>query len=462
MSRRYAIIGGGFLGQTLALRLAQRGMRVTLWEAADHLGGLADAWQVGPITWDRHYHVTLLSDVHLRRLLGEIGLEHELKWGQTRTGFYSGGKLHSLSTSLDFARFAPLRTHEKMRLAWTILRASRIRDGRPLDGVPVEVWLRKHSGSGVFEKVWRPLLESKLGDAYRDTSAAFIWATINRMYAARRSGLKREMFGYVHGGYARVLGRLGEHLSEIGVDVRLASPVEEVVESGQSLRVTTHDGRSDEFDRVVVTLPPPVAARLCPQLSTAEALQWRGVRMLGVVCVSVVLRQSLGGYYVTNITDAGFPFTGVIEMTALVDRRHFDNATLVYLPQYVPSRDALFDEADDALFERCFAGLVRMYPDLSTSDVVARRVSRARHVMAIPEVGYARRVPPVETSVPGLSLVSSAQIVNNTLNVNATVGWAQACLPRLLSAESGESRAILPTPDTQTSTLSPQLSTLNS
>jgi uncharacterized protein with NAD-binding domain and iron-sulfur cluster len=32
------------LGLTLALRLAQRGQQVTLFEAADRLGGLADAW----------------------------------------------------------------------------------------------------------------------------------------------------------------------------------------------------------------------------------------------------------------------------------------------------------------------------------------------------------------------------------------------------------------------------------
>jgi protoporphyrinogen oxidase len=165
------------------------------------------------------------------------------------------------------------------------------------------------------------------------------------------------------------------------------------------------------------------------------------------------LRKALGGYYVTNITDEGFPFTGVIEMTALVDRRYTGDSTLVYLPKYAPSRDALFDEDDDALFERFFVGLAQMHPGLTKADVVAWRVSRARHVMAVPEVGYARRVPPVETSVPGLSLVSSAQILNNTLNVNATVEWAEACVPKLLRVESGESRARVPMPGPQLATL---------
>ena len=35
------------------------------------------------------------------------------------------------------------------------------------------------------------LVGAKLGESYRETNAAFIWATIQRLYAARRTGLKR-------------------------------------------------------------------------------------------------------------------------------------------------------------------------------------------------------------------------------------------------------------------------------
>ena len=64
----FGIVGGGLLGLTLALRLVQRGYRVTLLEAADHVGGLADAWQLGDITWDRHYHVSEVLSEALQML----------------------------------------------------------------------------------------------------------------------------------------------------------------------------------------------------------------------------------------------------------------------------------------------------------------------------------------------------------------------------------------------------------
>ncbi|RME47840.1 MAG: FAD-dependent oxidoreductase, partial [Deltaproteobacteria bacterium] len=87
---------------TLALRLAQGGERVTLFEAAPALGGLAAAWRLGDIVWDRHYHVILRSDADLRRLLGELGLEGEISWVETKTGFYTEGRLHSMSNTWEF------------------------------------------------------------------------------------------------------------------------------------------------------------------------------------------------------------------------------------------------------------------------------------------------------------------------------------------------------------------------
>src|SRR6478735_8726304 len=100
--QHWLVVGGGMLGMTLAHRLAQQGQRVTLAEAAPQVGGLAAAWQLGDVIWDRHYHVTLLSDTSLRALLDEIGLEREMRWIETKTGFFSGGKFSPMSSPVEF------------------------------------------------------------------------------------------------------------------------------------------------------------------------------------------------------------------------------------------------------------------------------------------------------------------------------------------------------------------------
>ena len=112
-SDSWAIVGGGMLGLSLALRLAQKNQRVTLLEAAPELGGLASVWDLNGITWDRHYHVISTTDTILRDLLNEIGLEKQIKWVETKTGFYSGGELYSMSNSMEFLKFPPLNLIEK-------------------------------------------------------------------------------------------------------------------------------------------------------------------------------------------------------------------------------------------------------------------------------------------------------------------------------------------------------------
>ena len=427
----FGIIGGGLAGLALALRLAQRGQRVTLIEAADHVGGLADAWKLGDVTWDRHYHVTLLSDSHLRAVLAELGLDEHMRWVPTRTGFLVDGRLLSLSNSWEFLRFPPLGLVDKLRLGWTIWRASRLDDWRQLERVPVADWLIQKSGRRTFDRIWLPLLKAKLGDAWQRTSAAFIWATIQRMYAARRTGLKREMFGYLPGGYARTLAAFRLRLEALGVEFRTGCPVQQIQRDDEgSITVTPVAGDPLTFDRVVVTTPAPVAARMCTQLTASEIERLQGVEYLGILCASMLLRKPLSNYYVTNITDAA-PFTGVIEMTALVDPAELGGRSLIYLPKYATADDPAWSRSDDEIRDEFLAAMTRLYPGFDAADVLAFRVSRVRHVFALSTLDYSRRVPPLETSVPGLFLVNSAQIVNGTLNVNETVRLAESSLDAL-------------------------------
>jgi protoporphyrinogen oxidase len=438
--QRWGIVGGGILGMTLAHRLAQAGHAVTLMEGAPELGGLAAAWSLGDVVWDKHYHVSLLSDSRLRALLRELGLEAEMRWVVTRTGFFCDGRLHSMSSALEFLAFPPLGLLDKARLATTILYASRVKDWRRLEEIGVEEWLRRLSGGRTFERIWLPLLRSKLGENYKRTSAAFIWATIQRLYAARRSGLKREMFGYVPGGYARILARFGDVLAQEGVRVRLGSGVRRVEPAGAGLAVTTEDGRTEAFDQVAVTAPASVAEGICGGLAEDERARLKGIAYQGIVCASLLLRRPLAGFYVTNITDSWVPFTGVIEMSAFVDRGQFGGHCLVYLPKYLDPDDPGFGLSDETVREQSLAALARMYPGFDPADLLCFRVSRVRRVFALPTLGYSRRLPPISTSVPGLHVVNSAHILNGTLNVNETLELAErearrfAGLPRPVRA----------------------------
>jgi len=439
--KSWGIIGGGILGMTLALRLSQKGYKVTIYESAEKVGGLTSSWKLlaptgtdgGDVVWDRFYHVILMSDLNTRKILKEIGLENDLRWVETKTGFYSDGKLYSMSNLVEFFKFPPINLIDKFRLGLTIFAASKITDWQRLENISVADWLTKWSGKRVFEKIWLPLLKAKLGDNYKNTSAAFIWATIQRMYAARKSGLKKEMFGYVTGGYDKINNRFAEYLLESGISIQYNAKVNSIKKdpSGKMEVITENSTRF--FDKVISTLTSKESVRIVEGLTDAEKQRHNDLKYLGVICPSVLLKKSISPYYVTNITDSWPPFTGIIEMTALIDSEETKGNHLVYLPKYVDPDDELFGKEEQEVRDLFLGSLYKMYPELSDNDLIFWGVSKARVVFALPTINYSKKVPAITTSLGNYYIINSAQIINGTLNVNETIQVAENKLEEILN-----------------------------
>ncbi len=427
-ARRIAIVGGGMLGMSLALRLARRGFAVTIFEHAAELGGLAAPWKLGAVTWDRHYHVMLSGDRELRALIDELGLGDRVHWKALRSAFYIDGAVHPFSTALDYLRFPALSLAEKLRLAATVAHARRERDGRALTAIGVEPWLRARGGDRVFERIWRPLLRAKLGDAYDTVAASFIWATIRRMYGTGAP----QRFGYVEGGYRTVIEHLHALLERCGVRIELGTAVQTVAACDGELGLLAGE-QIQRFDRVVLTTPAGIAARIAQALSQEERDRLRAIRYQGIVCASVLLDRPLGDAYVTNLADETIPFTGAIEMTALVDPRAFGGRHLIYLPRYADVNDSYYLAGDAELRIAASRALARLFPAYAPSHVRAFRVSRVPHVFALPTIGYAGRLPGFGTTQRGLYIATSAQIVDGTLNVNETLELARRAAEHIVA-----------------------------
>lgn len=440
--KHWGIVGGGVLGMQLANRLARQGQEVTILEAGETLGGLTSAWKLNAVSWDKYYHVILLSDTILRNLLKEIGLDQETRWVETKTGFYTDGKLYSMSNSLEFLQFPPLSLMDKLRLGFTIFYASKVKNWKRLEGTYVADWLQMLSGKNTFKKIWLPLLRAKLGENYRHTSAAFIWATIQRMYAARRTGLKKEMFGYVEGGYARILDKFTRHLEDQHVRIRTGFRAAEVKKDQEGgIIVKDAGGNTQVFDEVILTVPSHIAVGLCRDLDAEEKERHRKIEYLGVLCPSVLLKKSISPFYVTNITDES-PFTGVIEMSNIVDPAFFGGNSLVYLPKYVKKDDPIFTWSDEKIKEHFWGSLLKLYDHLSEEDLVSFQVARAPNVFALSTINYSENLPAVSTSIPGVHILNSAHISNGTLNVNETLQLVDKELPGILQ-RAGKSSILI-------------------
>ena len=230
-----------------------------------------------------------------------------------------------------------------------------------------------------------------------------------------------------------MIAAMAANLKEAGVDLRLGVRVSSLAQHGPCVRVETDNGETVEGDHVVLTVPTTAAAQICPQLQEIERARLQSVVYQGIACASLLLREPLSPYYVTNLIDPGLPFTGVIEMTALVDRANFDGAALVYLPVYLAQDDSRWQMDDAALREQLLAGLERIYPRFRREQVLEFRIARARQVLAVTTLDYSTvAMPPVATSLERVSMLNSAQIPNGTLNVNETLGVVDSRFAELL------------------------------
>ena len=336
-------------------------------------------------------------------------------------------RLFSMSTLREFATFPLLAPHDRVRLASFVLRCQRTRNGDALDDVSLLNWLRKTCGRRTVARLWEPLLDSKFDGHYDDLPATYMWARTKRM-SKTRDAAGRELMGWLHGGYQRLVDALADRIRELGGTINAGVAVSGVAGSGSGVVGIAVDGAVQPFDHVLCTLLPPQAARLLPEDVAARVPDH--CRYLGVICVIVRADHSVSPYYTLNITDRRIPLTTVVETTHVVDPA-WAGGHLVYAAKYVdPSHaDLARPEADVAAD---YLGYVeRLFPKLSRSAVQAVSVQRARMVEPVHTLGGRKRIPDMHP-VPGLSLASTAHVYPEIVNGQAVIGVADRAVDGIL------------------------------
>ena len=421
------VIGGGMMGLATAFYLNKKGHQVTILEKEREIGGLSRSTEILPgIYWDRFYHVILSSDTELLNFIDEIGLTFDVQFRETKTGFYTDGQLHSMSTTMEFLKFKPLTLIDKFRLGAGIFYTSRLNNWKRLEKIYVKAWLTRVFGRRNYEKMWGPLLRSKLGTASEKTSAAFIWATIKRYYGTRESSSKKEMMGCVRGGYFSILNQIREQLLSNGTRVVTDYSVKNIeYRDGSKITIQSPNGSPLEFESVIVTTPNPVINQLLPDLSSEFKSKLEGVNYLGVICMTLVLNKSLTPFYVTNLTDPDLPFTGLIEATNVIPPEILDGMTLIYLPKYVTPDDPFNEKSDEEIIDVFLRALRRMFPDLSDEDIITHAIHREPYVQPLQEIGYSENIVPMKTPIKNVYVANTTMILNSTLNNNEVIKLAK-------------------------------------
>lgn len=420
---RTAVLGGGALGLTLALRLVQRGERVVVLEREPLPGGLAAGFEVEPGAWlEKFYHHIFRSDGHAVRLVRELGLEDRLEWSAPVTATLRDGAMRQLDSPASLLRFSPLPVPDRIRMGAVLAALKAMPNPRLLEGRTAAAWLRRWMGPRAYGVVWEPLLRGKFGAAAEEIGMPWFWARVHD---------RTQQLGYLRGGFQQLYDRLADAVRAGGGEVRLATSVSTVRTDGDGF-VVEADAGGERFDRVVSTFAPRLTARLVPELPASWRKRHEWGRAYGAHCLVLALDRPLTSAYWLNVNDPGYPFMALVEHTNWLPAADYGGRHLVYLGNYRPMDAPLMSASKADVLEQFLPHLERLNPAFDRSWLVDSWMFAAPFAQPIVTVDYRQHIPPFATPIPNLWTASMFQVYPHDRGQNYSIALAERLVRRLI------------------------------
>jgi protoporphyrinogen oxidase len=403
---KVGIIGAGIAGLTAAHDLAKDGHRVTVYEAADHAGGLASGFRDERWEWplERFYHHLFETDTAIRGLVDAIGFGEQLFFRAPVTAQWWRGRGYALDGVLPVLRFPAMPIVDRVRFGAVVAYLKYATNNwRELERATAAAWTQRWMGDRAYRALIRPLLEGKFGPYVDEVNMAWLWAR----FKARSFKL-----GYFVGGFQAFSDALLAYVQRQGVVVRLGTPIAalDALPDG-GWRITPPRGDAEDFDALIVTGSPGLLSKLVPQLPPTYLGQLKGLRSMGAVVMTIALRQPLtDGIYWLNTPKDQFPFLALVEHTNFIAPERYGSDHLLYCGDYLDPAHEYFRLTQDELLERFLPALKIVNPRFERDWVRAAWLHREPYAQPIVTVNHSRNIPPLATPLPGLYWASMSQV----------------------------------------------------
>ena len=448
---RVAVLGAGVAGLVCAYRLTQAGHVCDVYERWPGLGGQAATLDVGGgDLLERYYHHLFTSDRHIVALYEELGMGDELEWKPSSMAFFLEGRQWAFNGPLDLLRFGPLSPPARLRMGLAVLLLQkRSKDVAPFESITAREWIEKRMGRGPWRKVWGPLLRGKFGARAEDISMAWLWSKLTLRRQLEGDEAKQELLGYPAHSWELLFDALRDAIVAGGGRVLIDRPAAALRRGpgGEGFVVTAgaggsfragHDPRG--FARATgagrggglrgrrrhgpqrrlrgAARRRPARARSAPEyLGRLAATEYHTA-----LCLLLELDRRFSPFYWTNIADPEVPFVGLVEHTNFISPERYGGRRFLYVANYLAPGDPLLALSEpEELLAAYMPGLRRVQPEFSEDWIVARWLHREPAAQPIVTVGYHRRIPPLQTGVPGLVLANTTQIYPEDRGTNYSV-----------------------------------------
>lgn len=420
MGQRIAVLGAGPMGLAVAYQLARDGHTPVIFEADDRVGGMTAAFDFSGLTIERYYHFHCISDHAFLTMLDELNLADQMRWVETKMGYWYQNRLQPWGNPIALLKFKGLSLVAKVRYGLHAFLCTKRNDWKPLDDVEATGWIRRWVGEEAWEVLWRRLFDYKFYGYASNLSAAWIWSRIRRIGRSRYS-IFREKLGYLEGGSETLLQAIKRDIEAHGGEIRLKSSVTKVRIEGGKVQGVEVNGEVEQFDKVISTIPLPYVPKVIPDLPEDILQRFKALQNVAVVCVIAKLRKPLTENFWLNTNDPDMDIPGLVEYSNL---RPLDQH-IVYVPFYVPGEHPKFAEPDEVFLDKVRRYFKKINPSLTDDDFIDLRASRYRYAQPICDPSYLDRLPPVSLPVDGLWVADTSYYYPEDRGISESIDFGR-------------------------------------
>jgi protoporphyrinogen oxidase len=426
---RIGIIGGGYAGLTAAYELQKQGYAVTVLEKYGTWGGQAATLPLLGTYIEHFYHHLFGSDSHILDLMDELGIGDQLRWIESKVGWYHDGCIYDLVTPLDLISFKPVSLINRIKLGLMYLYLPRVDDWQRYEGITAHDWILRYMGQQIYDRFWGPLLRGKFGNLADQVSMTWLWGKIKVRGSSRQGASAKEKLAYPTGSFEIITQALVDRLQAGGADLRLNQEVTgletDPKDPQRVIGVATKKERIP-FDIVINTGPGYNLLEIAPpSLDANYAALLRSVPYQAAVVLLLVSKQSLSRIYWMNIADRSMPFVGVIEHTNYVPPSEYQGKHLIYVSNYLERDDPRYRMQAGELFDLYEPHLKRINPAFDAAWIEKKIVLRAEAGQPVITCNYSQRIPDHRTPLKGLYLANTLQIYPEDRGTNYSVRLGQ-------------------------------------
>ncbi|MFC2036358.1 NAD(P)/FAD-dependent oxidoreductase [Chloroflexota bacterium] len=422
---RVGIIGGGYAGLTAAYELQKLGYAVTVLEKYGQWGGQAATLPLLDNRIEFFYHHLFGSDSHILNLMDELGIGDQLRWIESKVGWFHEGQIYNLVTPFDLLRFKPVNLVNRIKLGLMYLYLPRVNDWQRFERVTARDWILRYMGHEIYDRFWGPLLRGKFGDMADQVSMTWLWGKMKVRGTSRQGVSAKEMLAYPQGSFEIITQALVQHLQAGGADLHLnQEAVRLATAPDDPLQVTGVATKKETlpFDAVIATVPGYTMLEIAPpSLDQTYAEMLGSVHYQAAVVLLMVSKRSLSHIYWMNIADRTMPYVGVIEHTNYVPPSEYQGRHLIYVSDYMERDDARYGMKASELFDLYEPHLKRINPAFSADWIEKKIVLRAEAGQPVITCNYSQRIPDHRTPLKGLYLANTLQIFPEDRGTNYSV-----------------------------------------